>query len=365
MNIIRKKHVIIALGVLLLGFLLWYFREIVTYILISVVLSLIGQPIVKKLDTIKLKGKKLPHAFNSFLALFVIIIGFLLFIGIFIPIIINQAQIISKIDIVQLQSTFSEPLLQLQYFLEDYELIPPGETIEETVSEKFVYLIQMVDFSKIANSIVQFTGSIFIGVFSILFITFFFIKDEKLFYNTLMLLTPADYQDELQNILKAAKKLLTRYFVGLLLQLLTVIVLLTIGISILGIKNAMIIGFFGGLMNIIPYLGPIIGTTIGVLLGVSGNLTGDFYTDIIPLVIKIIVVFGIVNFIDNMILQPTIFSNSVKAHPLEIFLVTLIAGSVAGILGMVLAIPAYTFMRIVAKEFFQNSRFVKSLTKNL
>ena len=69
--------------------------------------------------------------------------------------------------------------------------------------------------------------------------------------------------------------------------------------------------------------------------------------------------------LDNFLLQPIIFSNSVNAHPLEIFLVILIAGTVAGISGMIFAIPFYTFIRIIAKEFLSQFEIVKSLTKNI
>jgi len=134
---------------------------------------------------------------------------------------------------------------------------------------------------------------------------------------------------------------------------------------ILGFKNALMIGFFVGIMNIVPYVGPIIGASIGILLGLSSNLTMDFSTQMVPLIFEMLGVFVVVNLLDAMVLQPTIYSNSVKAHPLEIFLVIMMAGSIAGIPGMMLAIPSYTVLRIIAKEFFNKFYLVKSLTKNI
>ena len=69
--------------------------------------------------------------------------------------------------------------------------------------------------------------------------------------------------------------------------------------------------------------------------------------------------------LNDWFVAPVIFSNRVKAHPLEIFLVTLIGASLGGILGMVIAIPTYTVLRVVAHEFFYGYRFVQNITKGL
>mgnify|MGYP003295806886 CR=1 FL=1 len=68
--------------------------------------------------------------------------------------------------------------------------------------------------------------------------------------------------------------------------------------------------------------------------------------------------------VDNFFFQPFIYSNSVKAHPLEIFLVLLMAGHMAGVAGMLVAIPSYTVIRVIAKQFFGNIKPVKALTEN-
>jgi predicted PurR-regulated permease PerM len=161
------------------------------------------------------------------------------------------------------------------------------------------------------------------------------------------------------------KNLLSRYFIGLCGELLSMMTLLTIGLSIIGVQNALIIGFLGGLMNIVPYIGPIIGGLIGVLFGVTSALGMGLYDDVGWLSTGIVSVFLITNLIDNIILQPLIYSTSVKARPIEIFLVIIMAGSIAGIAGMILAIPTYTVLRIVAKEFLSQFRLVKKLTDKI
>jgi predicted PurR-regulated permease PerM len=141
--------------------------------------------------------------------------------------------------------------------------------------------------------------------------------------------------------------------------------LIAIGLWIFGVKNALLIGFFGGIMNIIPYLGPVIGSVIGISLGITGTLAFGSVNELWPVIFKLAGVFLVVNFIDNNILVPIIYSRSVKSHPLEIFIVIIMGGGIAGLPGMLLAVPVYTILRVIAKEFFNQFRVVKKLTETM
>ena len=184
-------------------------------------------------------------------------------------------------------------------------------------------------------------------------------------YDIVLLLTPPQHLEAIKDILKQTKKLLTKYFIGILLDMLFVATLTTIALSVLGVKNCLLIGVFAGIMNIIPYVGPLIAASFGIMIGVTSNLELDFYSQLLPLVYKIGLVFLVVQLIDSIIFQPLVISNIVKAHPLEIFLVILIAGTLIGIGGMIIAVPVYTILRIVAKEFLYNFKIVQQLTKEL
>ena len=166
-------------------------------------------------------------------------------------------------------------------------------------------------------------------------------------------------------MLDETKVLLSRYFSGICIQLLVMMTLEVTGLSIFKVPNALLIGCFGGLMNIIPYVGPLIGAIVGILLGLSSLISTGNYNDVIPIAITIVCVFAFANMVDNFVIQPFVFSNRVKAHPLEIFFVVLMAGSLAGVSGMVLAIPSYTVIRVIAKQFFVKFRVVQKLTQNL
>jgi predicted PurR-regulated permease PerM len=140
---------------------------------------------------------------------------------------------------------------------------------------------------------------------------------------------------------------------------------LSISLWIMGVQNALLIAIFAALINIVPYLGPMLGCTFAVFITVSSSLDLDFYQQTVPMLFKVCVLFGSMQFLNDWIIQPAIFSNRVAAHPLEIFIITLVGAKVGGIGGMILAIPTYTVIRIVAREFFNHIRIVRKITSTL
>ena len=143
-------------------------------------------------------------------------------------------------------------------------------------------------------------------------------------------------------------------------QVLYTIILLTFGIT-----NAVVIAFLCALLNLIPYIGPVIGFVIMLLLTMTSNLQQDFQTEILPTTIYVMIGYFIAQIVDNFASQPIIFSKTTKSHPLEIFLIIIIGGLLFGILGMITAVPIYTALKVILKEFLSENKIVKSLTKNL
>lgn len=350
----------------LLGlYLAWYFSDILVYVLIAGVLSFIGHPLVSLFDKIHIKKFKMPHTLSAVLSLLTMMLILTALFMIFVPIINRQAIVISSIDFQYLGKQLQKPLEDVEVLLLKYNMLEDDKTLEVMISSELESLINMTSVKNIFGNVVGLAGSIFIGLFSVVFMTFFFLRDNKLFYNGIMLFVPTKFEDKAAIILSDTRRLLSRYFVGLSIELLTMMTLITLGLTFFGVKSALLIGFIGGLLNVIPYLGPIIGASMGVLIGTTSNLSLGLYGDIFPISLIIIGTFAVANLFDNMILQPLIYSTSVKAHPIEIFLVILMAGSLAGIPGMILAIPGYTVLRIIAKQFFSQSKLVKKLTQNI
>jgi predicted PurR-regulated permease PerM len=285
--------------------------------------------------------------------------------AIFVPLIVKQAQTIAMIDINEVSSRLRDPLAWLENELHLLGFLPSGSTLQTFLTENTRNLLSITNISEVLNNVFSFAGSFIIGLFSIIFIAFFFLKDESMFESIILAIIPLKHHKAVKQILVDSEKLLKRYFIGLLAELFCVMSLITIGLWIFGVKNALLLGFFGGLMNVIPYLGPVLGTLLALLLGASTTLAVADFSDVLPVLLRIGGVFLVVNYIDNIFLQPMIYSSSVKAHPLEIFFIIIIGGSLGGILGMLVAVPVYTVLRVIAREYFSNFRAIRELTEDL
>ena len=229
-------------------------------------------------------------------------------------------------------------------------------------------ILSKIDYSIIPNflnSVVSGLGSFSIGLFSVLFISFFFLKDSKLFEDAIMTFIPEDKELHSKQASIKIKDLLSRYFVGLIFQILILFVIYTIVLLIFGINNAVVIAFLCALLNLIPYVGPLVSAVLMVTLSMTSNLGESFSEVILPKTIYVMIGFIIAQLVDNFFSQPIIFSKSVKSHPLEIFLVIVISGILFGIIGMIVAIPTYTAIKVVLKEFLSENKVVQKLTKNL
>jgi predicted PurR-regulated permease PerM len=359
------KYTGYILVLLIIGFLIYKFYYIIGWILIAGVVSFIGEPMVKFFDRLHIKKYHLPHWLSTILSLLVILIFIMGLIGIFIPLVISQAQAISSIDLSKLGRDLQGPIQWIDEKLRATGTIQEGQTLNDYLAERTRSILSLESLGSFIGKFISAAGNIFLGLFSILFISFFFLKDEGMFEQGILLLVPEKYDEGTKRVIADSKYLLKRYFTGILLELMLVITLMTTGLGILGIKNALLIGFFAGIMNIIPYLGPILGAIIGISLAATSTLATGSLADLLPVVLKVIGVVVVVQFIDNNILVPTIYSRSVKSHPLEIFLIIIMGGGLAGFPGMLLAVPVYTVLRVIAREFFQEFRVVQKITETM
>jgi len=351
------KAIGIILGVLLVLFFLYKIQAVLVYIAVAAVISLIGLPVVRFLRN-KLK-------FRNTLAVIVtmaLMIGLLFgLIRLFIPLIIEQGQNLALLDIDQLQDNFENLYSQvIRYF--NINNIDVEQSIKDSNLLSKLDLTFIPDF---LNSVISGFGSFSIGLFSVLFISFFLLKDSQLLENGIMTLVPDSKETRSKKSFDKIKNLLSRYFVGLLFQILILFVIYTIVLLIFGIENAIVIAFLCALLNLIPYVGPMISGILMIILTMSSNLGENFSEVILPTTIYVMIGFVIGQLIDNFFSQPFIFSQSVKSHPLEIFLIIIIAGILFGAIGMIVAVPTYTAIKVILKEFLSDNKIVKQLTKDL
>ena len=453
-----SRYIAIALTILLIGVVFYYFSDIVAYVLVAWVLSMVGQPIMNFFKNYL----KLGNAGSAALTLATFIFLLTALIWVFVPPIVQQTRNLAGIDYASLVKSLEEPINSLNNILVEKGLME-GDIIEKTtaviskdssettietpiidtlkidstkileleipkekqktVSSTFVAIdsillangdtitktnitleikvdnqaidsapppiidstavikhtdtpiekIQKRVFAAfnpaqipaLINSIVGFMGNLLIAIMSILFIAFFFLKEQGLFSNVLEALVPSGSEKKVIHAVEESSTMLRRYFVGVSIQITVITIFMYLVLTLIGIKSAILIAFFAACINVIPYIGPLIGAMFGVFITISSNLDLAFYDEMMPLILMVLGSFGAMQMLDNFLLQPYIFSNSVSAHPLEIFIVILVGAKVGGIVGMVLAIPTYTVFRVIAKSFLSEFKIVQRLTNRM
>lgn len=362
------RNILILIGMAVLVYLFWYFRSIFAYILIAGVISLIGRPVVDLLNGIRVWKLKFPRALSSLLTLLLLYGLLALFFAIFIPLITRQIDALSGIDASSVVQGLRDQLDRIDLALRKvYKDMPPDMTLYDILVTTVGNILNPASISDFAGNIVMVLRKFVVAIVAISFLSFFFLKDEGLFKETLMVMVPDQYETRIRNVLHSIKQLLIRYFIGIIIQSTIVLINITIGMTIVGFpfQQALVMGLLIGIFNIIPYLGPWLGGSVAVLMGVATAVTAGGYPVIWLLIIYMVIVIALTQAIDNNLIQPMIYSRSVNAHPIEIFLVIMAVGSFAGIGGMIVAVPAYTALRVFAREFFNNFGPVRKITSGL
>jgi len=362
------RNILIFIGILLLLSCAWYFRNIVVYILVSGVFSIMGRPLVDLFCRIRIRKWSFPRSLGALFALLVIWGFIILFFVIFVPLVTTQLNYLSTIDSEKIVQLIENPLMKIENLFRAFNKDITSEiSLQEYIISKVSGILSINMIQNFLSSLMSILGNIIVAIFSITFITFFFLKDQHLFFESILMWVPDKYVDNVTRALYSIKRLLTRYFIGIVIQSTCIMVLITLGMTIAGIdfQQALVMGLILGILNVIPYVGPWLGLFIAIIMGVASHMNQDFTAVVVPLVTYMIIVEAITHLIDNIVFQPVIFSNSVKAHPLEIFVVVLAAGFAAGIPGMILGIPAYTVLRVFAREFFYNFKAIQKITSSL
>lgn len=413
-----QKYFIAIVPLIIVGAILAYFSDIVGYIIMAWVVSMIGAPIYRFFN------RFMKDSLSAGLTLFVFTLFILLMLRIFIPPLVTQAKNLAGLDYHKFTDGLKEPLDDLRSWVAGMGMLPEedeasiemyGHSKEELIKTSLINvdslllaqgdsltktninLLVNIDNSahllahekenpdgyfggikqsifdmfnpsriqRLLSSFVGFFGNIMIAILSIFFIAFFFLKEGGLFTNMVSSLMPNKSEGKVKHAIEESSTLLIRYFVGLVIQVITITIITSIVLKLFGIKSALLMAFCFAIFNLIPYLGPLIGNFMGVLIVISSNLDVSFYEIMLPKIITTVIVFMVIQLLDNFLLQPNIFSKSVKAHPLEIFLVVLMGAKIGGVVGMVIAIPAYTVIRVLLKVFFSEFEVVKRLTSGI
>lgn len=341
-------------------FLVWYFSAIVAYVLVSAVLAVMGKPLVRMLH-----ARRVPLGVAALTTLAIIWVVAATFCSLFVPLVFDKIHLLANLDFAAVAAGIEEPVARMQRGLHEFFAMPEsGFSLPEALAASFREHFDVQALNAIFSSIVGVILSSVVAVLSISFITFFFLRDEGLFQSMVVAVFPERYAGNAVRALDSITVLLARYFSGIFVESLLLMCAVMLAMMLFGMKaaDACFIGLVMGVMNVVPYAGPFIGGAIAVFLGIVTPIEGMSAGHTALVVAGTLLV---LKGLDDFVLQPTLYSERVKAHPLEIFLVILIAGSLAGIVGMLLAIPSYTVLRVFAKEFFSQFRLVRKLTEKI
>ena len=411
----RRTIMALSLGIGLFILLGYIFTNIYIYVGISLVLTAMLRPMVNYVASAAFFGVRFPRVIAVFLA-FAFLVGLLsVFVLLFVPLIDEQIQTVSNLETDAAFESFSEQIENLEEYLIEHDLAdqfimdqpsllgggeeesaPSGNTIQNNLKSAVTHdslaevsansevepatestkadseitrgflmeriqslpaqIFGSVDVSSIVSEFISITGSVLLGILAITFITFFFLLEKGLVRRNLISLIPNRYFEVSIGALYKIERLLSNYLIGLLIQMTTIFTLASIGLTIVGIKYAMTIALFAAVANLIPYAGPLLGGIFGIIVGVSTSTDLHTTNDFLLLVVLVFGVFSLVQLSDNIIVQPLIFSKSVKAHPLEIFIIIFAGATIGGIAGMIIAIPVYTVIRVSVKELYEGYR---------
>ena len=347
----------------------WYFRSVLVYVLVAFLVSLLSHPLMRLMRRLKIKGKPLPDTLLAIVAILAVLLAVTLFVTQMVPVVIHivrDASIMNAQDI-----PYNSLLDQLNLWLiglfpslgADFDLVA-------TLLEQIRAVVSLSNVTSVLGSVASVAASIGVALFSVVFISFFFIKDDKLFCKIISALVPDRIEDSVEKTVSDITHLLSRYFLGLVIEVLGVILVDFLGlwlIARIGADYAIGIAFIAGVLNVIPYVGPLLGEVIGVLLCVVLKY-GAGMGLAVPIWAFALIVLAVMlgaQLIDNFVYQPLIYSSSIKSTPLEIFIVLLMAGHIGGTWGLLLGIPAYTVVRVIAARFFYHHKAVRRLMPDI
>ena len=290
----------------------------------------------------------------SVLIVFLVITGVVLFLGLSIgPILVDEfARLIKDLpqNIRQLQTFALElrehPVIGRLIYLEAINISKLTERLAGMASNTIAGLTSSL------SSIAGVIGSFFTTIMVVPFLLFFMLKEKG--QGTLEKLVdrfvPEDYKNSIKRALAEINTKMGAYFQGVGIVCLCVGILAYISFLIIGLEFALILAIIIGIFNIIPYLGPFIGAVPAALIGLFDSPTKMFY---------VIIAIVIVQQIESLFISPAVMGRKLALSPLVVILVILIAGRLAGLMGIILAVPGFTVLKIIIDRTYEHIQLKK------
>ncbi|MBO4655631.1 MAG: AI-2E family transporter [Bacteroidales bacterium] len=347
------KIIAIILFLTILAAVCWYFSNIIIYLFIALLLSLAGRPIVKLLCKIRIGKLTFPRPLAAIIAMAAMIGIFWGILAVLTPLISQEIKNLTSIDPQVLADGYDRFLSKFESFASRHGLDVTATEISEGIVLQLQGFVRKLDIGFIFSDLVGIIAGVFVAVFAILFLTYFSLSDDGIILKTAKKLFPVKLRNNFDNIVSSTRTQIVHYFGGVFIEMCIVGLINGVACYFLGVPDAVLIGVLSGMLNIIPYLGPLISVCLNVIISCTSMIPmSPAGIDVLYNILKVVATFISAQLIDNFILQPFIYGKSVHAHPLEIFIVIMAAAQIGGVVGMIFAVPVYSLLRIVLKEFF-------------
>lgn len=329
-----------------LGTFAWYFSWLLVYLAVSGVLAYLMRPVVHRLQGVGMG--QVPAILFTFIGVFGSLAAFVVALAPFVAEqVTDLSQQVSVESISVIVRSAEERLVETLPFVEEGALTESLEDVSQA-------LFQGDRLRGTVGSMVTIATDLLYALLAIPFITFFFLRDGTLLRHSLLRAVPNRYFEVTLAIIAKVERSLGRYLRALLVQCTAVAAVASLALSLTGLNYALAVGIFAGLANSIPYFGPLVGFIAGSLVGIAQ--TGDF-----SLIFPVFLAMAVTQLADNLLFQPIIFSRAAQAHPLVILFVVLIGAQLGGIVGMLIAIPVATTVRVVAEQILWSVRNYRTL----
>jgi predicted PurR-regulated permease PerM len=344
------KAALQLLGLALGVYVLFLIQGVVAYALIALYISVLGRPLFKLIHDKSPFGTYIGPTGSAALTMLAIGAIFFFLISWFVPLVLEEFSFLRQIRYDKLISSLEQEMKQFSNLLANLGIDSQAEL--QKINQSLQHFASVETISGAVQGVLGSVGNVIIGLFSIAFISFFLIREQELAHTFIDYITPPKHHRKVDKIVPQIKRIVTRYSFGILLQITAIFTLLSIGMTLIGVEGAIVLALTAAIFNLVPYVGPIIGATLGILLSMGqlyalGAADPTIDPNLVQGLYLLVGLFAVVQLLDNIVFQPFIFSNSVGAHPLEIFIVISIAGTLLGIVGMIFAVPAYSIVRVV------------------
>lgn len=329
------KFILGAAAIAVALLILYNYSTLVVFLILAMILSYILDPFANRLQSAGLN-----RTFGITLILATVILILVFISTSVIPIIANQmAELTAQLSIENIRRIAVQVENQLT---NKFEFLPEG-FLEENITAVLNELFNVNQISTIVSDALSIFTNIFSAVLVVPFAAFFFLKDGSKIRRDLLQLVPNKYFETTLTVIDKIEKRLGLYFRSVLFQSFLVALSSWTTLSVAGLDNAMSVGIAVGLANTIPYFGPILGYFLSIIVSIIE--TGNF-----SLVAACILAIFVVQMLDNIVFQPMLFSRSADMHPVAILFIILIGAETAGIIGMLVAIPIATVVKITITQ---------------